>query len=136
MLMAIKEVVGKCFGLDVEVEVYAGSNREFVAHIGDVEKLRGDVIRVGEALRDAGDFGGLILLDTKLRWIVYQSRPVDVGIFAINGGRTLEGGDAVKEDFFDCSDISGWLTQRTARDADLVRGFGAEFLAMLVQNYQ
>lgn len=136
MILAIQEVVSKCFGLDVEVDVYAGSNRRFVTHIGDVDKLKGKVIRVGECLRDAGDFGGLILLDTKMRWIAYQSRPVDVGIFAIDNGRALEGFEAMKENFFDCSDISGWLTQRTARDADLVQGFGAEFLAILVQNYQ
>ena len=78
----------------------------------------------------------MLLVDTKGRWVAYQSRPVDVGILAIDNEGGLNDFKNLKDYFFDLDDIYGWLEQRTARDIGLVQGLGANFLAALVKNYQ
>lgn len=136
MILAVEDILGECFGLDLETEIYKSSSRELIARISSKEEWCASILRAGKAIRNDGDFGGLILLDSKIRWIVYQSRPVDMGIFAINNKIVSGKINNIKEDFFDIADISGWLARRTARDNDLVQGFGADFLEKLVNNYQ
>ena len=134
MISAVREVVLFLFGLDVEAQVFASSNREFLAHLGKGVDWAVEISRLGKANR--GDPGGLTLVDAKRRWIAYQSRPVDIGLFAIDCSAELDSIPGIKDSFFDCLDISGWLRRQTPRDADLVEGFGAVFLAALVKNYR
>lgn len=136
VISAVRGVVTACFGPDVETEIFASSTRTSLALLGRGAEWPVEISRLGKALRDAGDFGGMILVDALGRWAAYQSRPVDIGILAIDSRGALDGVEAVKDDFFDCADISGWLAQRTARDIDLVQGFGAELLTTLVKNYR
>jgi hypothetical protein len=136
IISAVQSVVIACFGMDVEVDIFSSSNRSFLANLGQNPEWAVEISRLGKILRDASDFGGMILVDKRKRWVVYQSRPVDMGIVAIDGQGKLDEVEALKDDFFDCTDISGWLAQRTARDIDLVQGFGSEFLEALLKNYQ
>ncbi|NDZ12401.1 hypothetical protein [Variovorax sp. WS11] len=135
MISAVRDVVVACFGLDVEVEIFASSNRISLARLEKGMDWPVEIFRLGRAIRESGDTGGLTLVDTKRRWVAYQSRPVDTGIFAIDCHAELDGIQAMKDSFFDCANISIWLSRRTLRDADLVQSFGTEFLAMLIRNY-
>jgi RHS repeat-associated protein len=135
MICGVRDAVISCFDVDVEVQVFASSTRSFLGQVGKPVDWSAEISRLGKANRDSGDAGGLTLVDAKRRWIAYQSRPVDIGLFALDCHAELSGIPGVKESFFDCMDISDWLRRDTPRDADLVDGFGADFLAALVRNY-
>ena len=136
MISAVRNVVISCFDLDVEVQIFASSNRAFLAQLGKCMDWSDEISRLGKTNRESGDAGGLTLVDAKRRWIAHQSRPVDIGIFAIDCHAELGGVQGMKDSFFDCVDISNWLRRQTPRDADLVAGFGEDFLATLVKNYR
>jgi hypothetical protein len=135
LISGVRDVVISCFDVDVEVQVFTSSTRSLLVQLGARVDWSVEISRLGKAIRDSGDAGGLTLVDAKRRWIVFQSRPVDVGLFALNCSAELSSISRVKDSFFDCIDISDWLCQRTPRDADLVGGFGADFLTAMVKNY-
>ncbi|WCM93924.1 hypothetical protein M5C99_04110 [Acidovorax sp. NCPPB 2350] len=132
---AVQNIVVSCIDHDAEVEVFASSDRRFLAHVGQGLDWSIDICRLGTINRKAGDAGGLILLDAKRRWVVYQNRPVDVGLLAINCNVGLTGVVDMEDYFFDCGNVSDWLERKNQRDVDLVKSFGAEFLAALIRNY-
>ncbi|WP_162588586.1 hypothetical protein [Variovorax sp. RA8] len=135
MISAIREVAVACFGEELEVEVFASSSRSLLARLDPSADWPVEISGLGKALRDGGDVDGMAFLDAKQRWIVYQSRPVDVGVFAIDSPQALDSIKAVRDSFFSKEDISSWLLRRTARDVELVESFGAEFLTILLSNY-
>ncbi|WP_068676014.1 MULTISPECIES: hypothetical protein [unclassified Variovorax] len=135
MISAVREVAAACFDEELEVDVFARSSRSLLARLGGDADWPVDISRLGKALRDGGDVDGMILVDVKKRWVIYQSRPVDVGVFAIDSDRVPDGTEVVRDNFFNKEDISLWLLRRTARDVELVESFGAGFLATLLSNY-
>jgi len=135
MICGVRDVAITCFNGDVEVQVFSSSTRSLLFQLGKRMDWSVEISRLGKANRDSGDAGGLTLVDAKRRWIAYQSRPVDVGLFALDCRVELSSIQGVKDSFFDCIDISHWLRRRAPRDADLVDGFGADFLTALVKNY-
>jgi len=135
IISGVRDVVISCFDVDVEVQVFASSTRSLLVQLGRRVDWSVEISRLGKANRDSGDAGGLTLVDAKRRWIAYQSRPVDVGILALDCRVELSSIQGLKDSFFDCIDISHWLRRQAPRDADLVDGFGADFLTALVKNY-
>lgn len=135
MISGLRDLTVSCFDVDVEVEVFASSTRSLLVQLGKRVDWSVDISRLGKENRDSGDAGGLTLVDAKRRWIAYQSRPVDVGLFALDCRVELSSIQGVKDSFFDCIDISRWLRRQAPRDADLVDGFGVDFLTALVKNY-
>jgi hypothetical protein len=135
MISAVREVATACFGGKLEVDVFARSSRSLLGRLSGNAQWPAYVSSLGKGLRDGGDVDGMILVDTKKRWIIYQSRPVDVGVFAIDSHRVLYDMKVVRESFFSREDISRWLLRPTARDIELVESFGAGFLEILLNNY-
>ena len=135
MISAVQEAVVSCFGRDHEVQVFSSSNRHLVGRLDRRMDWSVGICLLGKKIRESGDVGGFTLLDESLRWIAYQSRPVDIGIFAIDCDVKIRGIPSVADSFFDKSDISGWLGGKSQREIDLVESFGKEFLARLVENY-
>jgi hypothetical protein len=135
LISAIRSVVTTSFGNDVEASVFASANRIFLGYLKKEMNWPNELFRLTEIKNETVDAGGLAIMDMSRRWIAYQSRPVDLGIFALECSIELGDLQSIKDNFFDCISISSWLMQRTSRDADLVRGFGANYLATLVKNY-
>jgi hypothetical protein len=135
MVSAVREVATACFGEELEVDVFARSSKSLLGRLSGNAEWPAYISSFGKALRDGADVDGMIFVDTKKRWIIYQSRPVDIGVFAIDSDRVLFDVKAVRESFFSREDISQWLLRRTARDIELVESFGAGFLEILLNNY-
>lgn len=135
LISALREIVVVCFDMDVEAEVISSATRSFIVHLGKDALWQRDICRIGKTSRDRGEVGGLTLLDSRKRWVAYQSRPVDVGVFAFDCRQKLGAMQVAKDSFFDCVDVSRWLLQSTASDADLVKSMGEVFLRTLVKSY-
>jgi hypothetical protein len=135
MISAVRDVVIWCFDSDIDFQVFSSSSRDFLGHIQNSVDWLTEISRIGKAIRESGDVGGLTLVDSKKRWVAYQSRPVDIGVFAIDCPTNLSRMQGIKDSFFDCVDISIWIRQETPRDADLATSFGEEFLVELLKNY-
>lgn len=130
MLNAIMGLIFAEFGGDMSVKVFSSANWRLLGILEKEIEWGGEISGIGKALRDSGEYGGIILLDSLHRWVAYQSRPVDMGVLAINGSVNVR-----DDDFFSCQDIASWLEMKTDRDKSLVKGFGKRFLQALIKEY-
>jgi hypothetical protein len=135
MISAVQDAVVSCFNRDHEVQVFSSSNGHLVGRLDRRIDWSIGICLLGKKIRESGDVGGVALVDESLRWIAYQRRPVDIGIFAIDCDVEIRSIPSVADSFFDRSDILGWLDGKSQRDIDLVGSFGREFLVRLAENY-
>jgi hypothetical protein len=135
LIVAVRQVVMACFGSALEVDVYKSSDRSFLKRLGADEEWAQEIMMLSRAMRKEGDVDGMILLDGQNRWILYQLRPVDFGVFAIDCHQDLMSIAAILECFFALDDVKDWLSRRTSRDKEMVHTEGEGFLAALRDNY-
>lgn len=136
LISTLHEIAKVCLGLNLHVDVFASSNRIFLGRLDANSDWVVQINGINKALQNAGDCDGLILVDTSRKWVVYQRRPVDVGIFAFDCIKSLPSLEsAIDECFFGCNDIANWIVGRSQRDIDLVSNFGRDYLAALMRNY-
>jgi hypothetical protein len=135
LILAMQQASTACFGLDLEIDVYTSFGRTLLKRLKAPSDWAHEITRLGDRLFEDGDMGGMILVDRQRRWVAYQARPVDVGVFAIDCLLDLQSIEGVRDGFFSIDDIKGWLLQLTQRDRDLVDGFGKDYLTALVANY-
>jgi hypothetical protein len=136
LISAVKKIAIVCFGFDLRVEVFASSNSNSLTWLEAGDDWPTKIKTAAKLLRQAGDYGGLVLVEVAQKWAVYQERPIDVGVFALNSNQDFQGiGTIVKDNFFDSSDIAGWISGRDQRDIDLVKSMGRDYLIHLMKNY-
>ena len=136
LISTLYEVAKACLGPTLKVEVFASSNRIFLGRLDANSNWVAQINGINKTLRTSGDCDGLILVDTSRKWVVYQRRPVDVGVFAFDCVEGLSGLESAIDDcFFGCDDIAHWIVGRSQRDIDLVNNFGRNYLATLMKNY-
>lgn len=80
MISAVRNLVTACFGEELKVDVFARSSGSFLARLDRNADWPAYISRLGKTLRHEGDVDGMILVDMNRRWVVHQSRPVDIGV--------------------------------------------------------
>jgi hypothetical protein len=136
LISTLYEVAKACLGTTLKVDVFASSNRILLGRLDVNSNWVTQINEISKTLRTAGDCDGLILVDVSQKWVVYQTRPVDIGILAFDGMAGLSGLEsAIADCFFGCDDITNWLVGRSQRDIELVNDLGRDYLAALVKNY-
>lgn len=124
------------FGTTLKVDVFASSNRILLDRLDVNSNWIAQINRISKKLRTAGDCDGLILVDASHKWVVYQTRPVDIGVLAIDSIEGLSGLESgIADCFFECDNITNWLDGRSQRGLELVNNFGRDYLVSLVKNY-
>ncbi|MGL3107508.1 hypothetical protein [Bradyrhizobium sp. BR 1432] len=135
IISALRQVAVVCSGLDFEIDVYASSTRRFLASLDEASNLPCEIKKLGRAMCDDGDMGGMSIVDRRKRWAIYQERPIDLAVLAVECDVDLRGIAAVRDCFFTIGDVRNWLSMRTARDRELVDVLGSGFLSALVESY-
>ncbi|GKS90698.1 hypothetical protein [Acidovorax sp. SUPP2539] len=132
---SLRQVVVACFDEVDSMDVFSSSTLGFIDRIKCDDELKDEIFRINR-ININNDDGGLIVKDANGRWIAYQRYPADIGVFAINSSKNLSDISGLSDSFFDCSKISNWLQGKSSHDVDIVKNFGANFLSMLIKNYQ
>lgn len=136
LVCVIQETIKLCFEEKPCAKIFSWSDRNLLGYLHENEKWEDKVFDFSKKIRGDGDCNGLIILGENGDWVVYQSRPVDVGVFAFNSSRNLTSVLPLIEDgFFNCKDISGWLSKKSQHDIQMVNSFGNDYLKNLVKNY-
>jgi hypothetical protein len=136
LISTLYQVAKTCLGTNLDVHVFACSDRNHLARLNVESNWVAEINAIHKALDIVGDCDGLILVDASRKWVVYQKRPVDIGIFAFDGtSELLSLESAIADCFFGCRDIAKWLTGKSPRDISLVNQFGSNYLAALLKNY-
>jgi hypothetical protein len=115
--------------------VYSASNAELLSGFCGVSLFDRNILDAGKALRAKGDYEGLIVLSSDGAWALHQARPVDIGVFAFNGGRAIFGELSGQDLFFDCADICKWKSAKTKQDLSILLDLGENFLGLMLENY-
>ncbi|KJC61041.1 hypothetical protein UP10_09000 [Bradyrhizobium sp. LTSPM299] len=135
LISAMQQAATLCFGSEADIDVSAATQRAFQKRLRATADLPCEVTNFGAQLFNDGDMGGMILVDQQQRWVAYQARPIDVGVFAIDCTQDVGALQSVRDCFFSIDDVRGWLLQRAKRERDMVFNAGEGFLAALVENY-
>ncbi|MES2040316.1 MAG: hypothetical protein V4495_21055 [Pseudomonadota bacterium] len=136
LMHTVQKLVRAGFGLDGAVEVYSASEYESLNLFRVADDWVQAITSCEKYLRNSGDYGGLILLDTSKQWALFQPRPVDMGIFAFNSQVEIEKFvPDICDYFFSCADIRNWISRKTEHDVALVETVGYEVLNSLIKNY-
>lgn len=134
----IHGVVTACFGPDVEAEVFTSTDKKFIKCLDCYTNWSAEINDIGNSLRAERYVDGIALADPLRRWVVYQNRPVDIGIFSIDCDKDFIYSQAVKDFFFDSSDISNWLKRRKLNKihwVEKMERLDVQFLEILLRNY-
>ncbi len=136
VICAAKEIILNCLGTEVRVAVFSFTERTLLGWLESDDDWSFKIGAMSESLRRSGDYNGLILIDDLKKCIVYQARPVDLGILAFDGSNNWRAISTVARDcFVDAHDIESWLTGESVYGAALVNDLGREYLAALAKNY-
>jgi len=136
LMRTVQTVVGACFWLDGKVEVHSAVGYESLDQFYVTGDWVASITKCEKYMRNAGVYDGLILLDADRRWALFQSRPVDLGVFVFNSQARIEDFvPDVYDYFFSCVDVRNWISRKTEHDIDMVRAAGAEVLNLLIKNY-
>lgn len=136
LISTLYEIAKACFGKSLRVDIFASSNQVFLGRLDVDSNWVSEINNLNKALRITGDCDGLILVDASRKWVVYQKRPVDLGVFAFDCREDMADLELVIADcFFGCGDIASWLVGKSPRDIDLVNNFGRDYLVALAKNY-
>ena len=88
-----------------------------------------EITAITDRLVQSGDYNGLVLIDSSLRYAIYQARPIDLGIFAIDAEPNWE---LLSVDTRDCfirvRDIESWLNDNSEGNASLASFYGRDVL--------
>lgn len=116
--------------------IFSVTNGEILATVPEDAKWPTSVLRVGKGIREKNDCNGIIILPASQAWVVFQSRPVDLGVLAIND-RARISREMIEASgcFFDCTDVARWLNGLSPDDAEMRSDIGKPFLAALKVNY-
>ena len=136
LAVGLMKLIEDCADSGEQVSIFSAESREHLGTLTMGRDWADGVLQVGRSLRGKGDCGGMILVPVSGKWLAFQSRPVDVGVIALNCDDKLSlQKSGVDECFFDCGDIAEWMTGTTDRDANLRENYGDWLLQGLIVNY-
>lgn len=135
LITAVQLVARVCVDSGSGATVFSSSDRQMLGGLDLADDWPAEVGKIRRAMYESGDCGGMIIVAQTGKWAIYQNRPVDVGVFAFDGNQSRSVQEAVEDCFFDCKDITHWLSGRSQRDIELTYSLGSDFLAALIKNY-
>lgn len=107
---------------------------------GDLSATDNWVVRINNlrlTMENDGDFGGMIILDERKQWAIFQWYPVDIGVLGINSRRELDNiSNIIHDCFFDCTILSQWFKKSKRHEGFLESlGLDSTFVMQLIENY-
>ncbi len=137
LISVTKLIVRLSFGSDVIAKVFTSSDYKFLGDLHMNEDWVDKIVFLSTGMNNAGDYGGLIILDQNKQWAVFQKSPVDEGVMGFNRNVSLESiNELIYENFVDCDVFKEWLEERTSRNVELVKLMGRSFLTKMIENYK
>lgn len=137
LISVTKLVIGESLGYDLMASIFASSDFKYLGDLHMNEDWVAKIVSLSTEMNDSGDYGGLIILDQKKQWAIFQKTPVEEGVLGINSNKKLEAiNDLIYENFVDCEKFKEWLEERTSHDVELVKSVGRDYLMSIVENYR
>lgn len=138
VLISVTELIVRLsFGPDVIAKVFTSSDYKFLGDLHMNEDWVTKIVSLSTEMNNAGDYGGLIILDQNKQWAIFQKSPVDEGVMGFNRNMSLESiYELIYENFVDCDVFKEWLEERTSRNVELVKLMGSSFLTKMIENYK
>ncbi|HGF3245199.1 TPA: hypothetical protein ACF6NJ_003980 [Salmonella enterica subsp. enterica serovar Sandiego] len=137
LISVTKLVIGESLGYDLMASIFASSDFKYLGDLHMNEDWVAKIVSLSTEMNDSGDYGGLIILDQKKQWAIFQKTPVEEGVLGINSNKKLEAiNDLIYENFVDCEKFKEWLEERTSHDVELVKSVGRDYLISIVENYR
>lgn len=137
LISVTKLVIGESLGYDLMASIFASSDFKYLGDLHMNEDWVAKIVSLSTEMNDSGDYGGLIILDQKKQWAIFQKTPVEEGVLGINSNKKLEAiDDLIYENFVDCEKFKEWLEERTSHDVELVKSVGRDYLMSIVENYR
>ncbi|EDI4631197.1 hypothetical protein CEY46_22540 [Salmonella enterica subsp. enterica serovar Poona] len=137
LISVTKLVIGESLGYDLMARVFASSDFKYLGDLHMNEDWVAKIASLSTEMNDSGDYGGLIILDQKKQWAIFQKTPVEEGVLGINSNKKLEAiNDLIYENFVDCEKFKEWLEEKTSHDVELVKSVGRNYLMSIVENYR
>lgn len=137
LISVTKLVIGESLGYDLMASIFASSDFKYLGDLHMNEDWVAKIVSLSTEMNDSGDYGGLIILDQKKQWAIFQKTPVEEGVLGINSNKKLEViNDLIYENFVDCEKFKEWLEERTSHDVELVKSVGRDYLMSIVENYR
>ena len=137
LISVTKLVIGESFGYNLTASVFSSSDFRYLGELHMNEDWVAKIVSLNTEMNDSGDYGGLIILDQKKQWVIFQKTPVEEGVLGVNSNKKLEAiNDLIYENFVDCKKFEEWLQERTSHDVELVESIGRDYLMSIVENYR
>lgn len=137
LISVTKLIIGESLGYDLMASIFASSDFKYLGDLHMNEDWVAKIVSLSTEMNDSGDYGGLIILDQKKQWAIFQKTPVEEGVLGINSNKKLEAiNDLIYENFVDCEKFKEWLEERTSHDVELVKSMGRDYLMSIVENYR
>ena len=118
------------------VAVFSYTKRTLLGWLEPDDDWLSEITAITDRLVQSGDYNGLVLIDSSLRYAIYQARPIDLGIFAFDAEPNWE---LLSVDTRDCfirvRDIESWLNDNSEGNASLASFYGRDVLEALIRNY-
>lgn len=136
LISVAKLVISESLGYNLIASVFASSDFKYLGDLYMNEDWVAKIISLSTEMNGSGDFGGLIILDQKKQWAIFQKTPVEEGVLGVNGNKKPEAiNDLIYENFVDCEKLKEWLEEKTSHDVELVKSLGRNYLMRMVENY-
>lgn len=136
LISTAKLVIGKSLGWDLIANVFASSNYQYLGNLHMNEDWVAKIVSISTEMNTSGDYGGLIILDQKNQWAIFQKTPVDEGVLGFNTTKKLDTiNSLIYENFVDCEKVKEWLEEKTTNDVELVKSIGRTYLVSMLENY-
>jgi hypothetical protein len=136
LIRGLQEVVLSGVGPLLTSVVFSSKTRENMGTLELSEDWPKKMTSITESMHERGNYYGLAIVDSSLRWVAYQSDPVSLGVFAFDGKYPWR---SVSQDTRDCfvnrKRIEDLLISESREDADSVNWYGRDYLYYLMKNY-
>ncbi|MGF6191460.1 hypothetical protein [Serratia sp. 2723] len=137
LISATKLVIGESLGYDLIANVFASSDFQYLGDLHMNEDWVAKIVSLSTEMNGSGDYGGLIILDQKKQWAIFQKTPVDEGVLGFNSNKKIETiNNLIYENFVDCEKFKEWLEEGTSHDVELVKSMGRDYLMSIIENYR
>lgn len=134
--MVLKQIIKAISFKNINAAVFSSSDRSFRGTLSLQDDWGDRIFELSKEMNDAGDFGGLIIVDSNKQWALFQMTPVDEGVLGMNHNQwPAELNELIKDNFIDCEKMKSWLEEKTKIDRDLVKYLGRDYLMNMVNNY-
>lgn len=136
LISATKAVIIESFGKKSIADVFTTSDIQFLGDLSIRENWITKIALLNTQMNNSGDYGGLIILDQKKQWALFQKTPVDEGVLGINNNGNLDSiNNLIYDNFVDCVKIREWLEKKSPNDISLIESMGEDYLINIIENH-